>query len=101
MARQRKTLPARRRNAMDDSLLIRSAESLGRVIGSLQRQLDAARQVVNTRQVGMKADTTRATRGNGQVPVRERNVKMKSAAKKKSVVARKPSATKRRPPKTR
>jgi hypothetical protein len=43
MARQGKTLPARRpRSAADESLLIRSAESLGRMIGSLQRQLDGA-----------------------------------------------------------
>lgn len=60
MAKQRKMLPARRpRNAANGSMLIRSAESLGRVIGSLQRQLDAARQL-----------TVRATdgsaRGNGQ-----------------------------------
>src|SRR5687767_3199473 len=43
MARQGKTLPARQaRPALDDSMLIRSAESLGRMIGSLQRQLDGA-----------------------------------------------------------
>ena len=48
MARQGKTLPARRtRPAMDDSLLIRSAESLGRMIGSLQRQLDGASKKLN------------------------------------------------------
>jgi hypothetical protein len=48
MARQRKTLPARRQNATNESNespLIRSAESLGRMIGALQRQLDAARQM--------------------------------------------------------
>jgi hypothetical protein len=43
MARQGKALPARRtRPALDDSPLLRSAESLGRMIGSLQRQLDGA-----------------------------------------------------------
>lgn len=45
MAKQRKTLPARRqrgRSRDDDSLLLRSAEALGRVIGALQRQLDGA-----------------------------------------------------------
>ena len=45
MARQGKTLPARGQNATNDSLLIRSAESLGRMIGSLQRQLDVARHL--------------------------------------------------------
>jgi hypothetical protein len=64
MARQRKTLPARRKNAIDTSLLIRSAESLGRVIGSLQRQLDAARQLT------ARFDTTPG--GNGHAPVRKR-----------------------------
>src|SRR5687767_361320 len=48
MARQGKTLPARRTGSeMDDSLLIRSAESLGRMIGSLQRQLDGASKKLN------------------------------------------------------
>ena len=43
MARRRKVLPARKprdRPRDDDSLVHRSAESLGRVIGALQRQLD-------------------------------------------------------------
>ena len=61
MTRQRKTLPARGKKKMDDSLLIRSAESLGRVIGSLQRQLDAARQLT------VRANGGAKTRGNGQV----------------------------------
>jgi hypothetical protein len=48
MTRHRKTLPARRqRDALDDSVLIRSAESLGRMIGSLQRQLDGASKKVS------------------------------------------------------
>jgi hypothetical protein len=41
----RKTIPAqprRDRSREDESLLLRSAESLGRMIGSLQRQLDIA-----------------------------------------------------------
>lgn len=41
----RKTIPAypsRDRSRDDESLLLRSAESLGRMIGSLQRQLDIA-----------------------------------------------------------
>jgi hypothetical protein len=44
MAKRRKVLPARKqdRSRDDESLLIRSAESLGRMIGSLQRQLDDA-----------------------------------------------------------
>jgi hypothetical protein len=42
--------PARDRSREDESLLLRSAESLGRMIGSLQRQLDVAtRRIVGTR----------------------------------------------------
>ena len=58
MARRNKTLPARKprdRSRDDDSLLLRSAESLGRVIGALQRQLDGA--------------TRRLARGNGSMRV--------------------------------
>src|SRR5687767_8141677 len=44
MTKRRKVLPRKRRDvpSVDDSLLLRSAESLGRVIGALQRQLDDA-----------------------------------------------------------
>jgi hypothetical protein len=45
MAKQQRTLPARkdRGRARDEtSLLIESAESLGRMIGALQRQLEEA-----------------------------------------------------------
>jgi hypothetical protein len=93
MARQRKTLPARR-NAMDDSLLIRSAESLGRMIGSLQRQLDAARRLAAPAAVD-RVDQ----RGNGHAPARTRSgvsakaaTKTKPAAKSRTTNARKRSA---------
>lgn len=54
--RKRKVLPARKSEASrdDDSLLIRSAESLGRVIGSLQRQMQ-----VGTKRVSTLAERTR------------------------------------------
>lgn len=45
MAKQKRALPSRKRRDRsrdDESLLLRSAESLGRVIGALQRQLDGA-----------------------------------------------------------
>jgi hypothetical protein len=54
MAKRERVLPARkqRNGAQDDeSLFMRSAESLGRMIGSLQRQLDGA-----TRQLSESAD---------------------------------------------
>jgi hypothetical protein len=43
MAKQSKVSPARRSREEDDSILLRSAETIGRVIGTLQRQLDGAR----------------------------------------------------------
>ena len=42
MAKRPKPTPARKASARNDSLLLRSAESLGRMIGALQRQLDVA-----------------------------------------------------------
>lgn len=43
MAKHGKVSPARRPRDDDDSILLRSAETIGRVIGTLQRQLDGAR----------------------------------------------------------
>lgn len=66
MTKHGKRLPARRpRTSLDDSLLIRSAESLGRMIGSLQRQLDGA-----TRSLPAASSIARLTgvdgRGDGE-----------------------------------
>ena len=62
MAKQRKVLPARKTRD-EESMLIRSAESLGRMIGSLQRQLDdAARNLPR----GLDGDATTRRDGNGQ-----------------------------------
>ena len=78
MAKQSRTLPARRKNGIgDDSLLIRSAESLGRMIGSLQRQLDAARQLT----VG---DGHAEGQRDGHAPARKRAAKSNSNSKSKS-----------------
>jgi hypothetical protein len=63
MAKQGKTLPARRQRAtFDDSLLIRSAETLGRMIGSLQRQLDGVAKKMSS---DGGAGTSRVERMNG------------------------------------
>lgn len=75
MARQAKTRPARGENATNDSLLIRSAESIGRVIGSLQRQLEAARHLTD------RAD---GFRGNGHVPAGQQSGTVKTPRKTKS-----------------
>ena len=50
MAKQGKVLRARkpRDRSRDESLLLRSAESLGRIIGALQRQLDHAARTLST-----------------------------------------------------
>ncbi len=67
MTKHGKAVPLRRQRAgVDNALLIRSAESLGRMIGSLQRQLEGASKkfaTVNALKVfGMDGD---GHRGNG------------------------------------
>ena len=85
MARQRKTLTARRKRAVNSSLLIQSAESLGRMIGSLQRQLDAAR--------ALTVQASGRLRGNGHAAARTRTADQgKTGTRKK--VARVKSAPK-------
>lgn len=86
MARQGKTRPARRESATNDSLLIRSAESLGRMIGSLQRQLDAARHLTD------RADSDQF-RGNGHVPARQSGGTAKTQRKTKSAATSKAGGT--------
>ena len=64
MAKRKTVLPARRqrdRSRDDDSLLLRSAESLGRVIGALQRELDRAAK-------RLSVDPDRTTDHNGLTP---------------------------------
>ncbi len=82
--RGRKVLPARKQPDRGDemSLLIRSAESLGRVIGSLQRQLDGASRRLR--------DT--ASNGVTESPSRSRTPRAGDGAKKKKTVARKAAA---------
>ena len=88
MARQDKTLPARRqRPAVDDTLLIRSAESLGRMIGSLQRQLDGVSKRIPgsggaAALFGMDGDARESVDGN------RKGATLKSAATKKSAAGR-------------
>ena len=88
MAKQRKILPARRANPVDNSLLLRSAESLGRMIGSLQRQLDAARQLT------VISDGTRP-RANGEARAAQSpGVGTKRKTTKKTAAARTAAAAK-------
>jgi hypothetical protein len=85
---------------MDESLLIRSAESLGRVIGTLQRQLDAARRLVGPAAV--------ERRNNGHAPRRQRSgasakpaTKTTSAKSKTASGRKRPATTKGRASKNR
>ena len=73
--------PSRERSRDDESLLLRSAESLGRMIGSLQRQLDVATRHLS----GSKPN------GSGTSNAK-RSVKAKSGASNSRGGARKRSA---------
>jgi hypothetical protein len=87
MAKRTRVLPARKqrdRSRDDESLLMRSAESLGRVIGSLQRQLDgAARRVSVTADdvMGNLPDITSPGAGRGS---RKGRATTKPGAKKRA-----------------
>lgn len=84
MAKRSKQLPARKpsdRSRDDDSLLLRSAESLGRVIGALQRQLDGA-----TRRLARSNGSARAS-GNDSARSHTRPARKKAATTRKRVPA--------------
>jgi hypothetical protein len=69
--------PARDRSRDDESLLLRSAESLGRMIGSLQRQLEAA--------AGRLGEGTPDGAAHTQAAAAKRIVKPKSVSRKTTV----------------
>ena len=72
---------AKNRSRDDESLLLRSAESLGRMIGSLQRQLDIATgRLAASKQNGpsRKSGAAKKTRGGA----RKKSVASKSAKKR-------------------
>lgn len=89
MAERRRVIPARKRDVTPDdadSLLLRSAESLGRVIGSLQRELQrtAARlNGGNNGAAGNKARKTAANRTTRKRTSAKRMATTKRTAKKK------------------
>ena len=83
MARREKVLPELEQDwspGVDDSLLIRSAESLGRVIGTLQRELDKATMKL------FKADG--AVSGNGKGPAKKRVTRVPGRAAAKTAKAK-------------
>jgi hypothetical protein len=112
MAKRTKVLRARREESVardvDDSLLIRSAESLGRVIGSLQRQVrsgtstvtsiaDEARSVLSelTRFDEMRQDPPTSARKR-PAPRKTTARKATAARKRKTASARKTTSSRKR-----
>ena len=82
MAKQGKVLPARRPRG-EDSLLIRSAESLGRAIGKLQRQLDRGIAVADNRQPNGDGATKTNRRPKSAKTTRAGNSSRTLSSKKK------------------
>lgn len=93
MAKRDRVLPARKprdRPRDDESLLIRSAETLGRTIGSLQRQLDGA-----TRRLSEAAADVMGNLPDIPLVGGEDAQRRKAKKKKKKKTAPKTSARKR------
>src|SRR5688572_21434676 len=86
MAKRSKQLPARKpsdRSRDDDSMLLRSAESLGRVIGALQRQLDGV-----TKRLSYPNGGSEVSRVKRRIVRKSAATKRTSATKKKAVKKR-------------
>ena len=92
----RKAIPARPtrdRTRDDESLLLRSAESLGRMIGSLQRQLDVATgRLTSGKPNG--SGRKRVAAGRSSAKAKSGTTGTRAPARRKSSAARK--ATKKR-----
>jgi hypothetical protein len=69
---------AKSRSREDESLLLRSAESLGRMIGSLQRQLDVATR----RLAGSKPNGAGRKKNSARGGARKKSAALKSAKKR-------------------
>jgi hypothetical protein len=69
---------AKSRSREDESLLLRSAESLGRMIGSLQRQLDVATR----RLAGSKPNGAGRKKNSARGGARKKSAAPKSAKKR-------------------
>ena len=91
MARDDKTPATRTRRvrSRDDSLLLRSAESLGRVIGRLQRQLDVlTRKVSRGSGVATPGGESPAARGKSNARTRTSTARAHASARRSSRTAR-------------
>jgi hypothetical protein len=100
MAKRRKALPARPPvdgAGEEHSLLLRSAESLGRVIGALQRQLDDASKRLSLDGNGSARPLVSMPAMNrpARTPKKTKTAAARNGAKKKAV-ARKTTSTKRK-----
>jgi hypothetical protein len=96
--RGRRVLPARKKERDDDSLLIRSAESLGRVIGSLQRQVRGrAKRVTEMANDVIDAIPSPPRVGNpfGSSLPRKSRTTRKAAARKSSATSKAAGSRKR------
>jgi hypothetical protein len=100
MAKQGKVIPARRpRRSAEPSVLLRSAESLGRVIGLLQRQLDnVSKRGLSGADGDGTAPSRKATANNGSAKAAART---SSSASKRTTsppkrTAKKSSSSSRR-----
>ena len=85
MAKRRRALPARKqrdRSRDDDSVLLRSAESLGRLIGLLQRQLEGATRRLST-DAGSPPSRRRAATSNTGTRTTKRTAKKTSSGGRK------------------
>ena len=88
MAEHKRALPKRKprdRSRDDQSLLLRSAESLGRVIGALQRQLDgAAKRLASTNGAWGAIPTPPGKTTRRGTKAKKRSASKKSAGAKKT-----------------
>ncbi len=104
MAKQDKVAPARKQRE-EESVLLRSAESLGRMIGTLQRQLDGASRsmAAATGDVmgvlangnGAAVRGTRPTTRKAAKPAKPAAARGRTVAKAKAGAVKAPAATKR------
>ena len=91
MAKRKTVLPTRKerdRSRDDDSLLLRSAESLGRVIGALQRQLDGATRRLAASGANDLAERRRPRAARKGAATKRKRSTATKAAKAKSIKKR-------------
>ncbi len=102
MAKQERVLPARKpgdRSRDDDSMLLRSAESLGRVIGALQRQLDGVNETfvaLERRRRGVPRQTADRAQGHRE----ETHQRHQEDIRQEALTRRAPAFTSRPTPKS-